>query len=97
MATVVEGNLFYIDGDGNTGSAMGLVMFDVDTLSESEKAEYESLKEDGNLRAIRQWALGHSHHLDALEGFRYITSAPIKRVMEGKGGRELSHLVVGEK
>ena len=96
MATVIEGNLYYIDGDGNTGSAMGLVMFDVDTLSESERSEYEALKEAGNLRAIRQWALGHSHYLDALEGFRYITSAPIKRVMEGKGGRELSHLVVGK-
>jgi len=96
MATVIEGNLYYIDGDGNTGSAMGLVMFDVDTLSESERSEYEALKEAGNLRAIRQWALGHSHYLDALEGFRYITSAPIKRVMDGKGGRELRHLVVGK-
>jgi hypothetical protein len=56
-------------------------MFNLDTLSADEQAEYEEIK-DSPL-AVRQWALARSHSLDALEGFRYVTAPAVKRAMEG--------------
>ena len=97
MATVVNNRMFYIDNDGNTGEAFGMVLFDVDTMTAEEQAEYETMKEDGDITSIRQWALRKTHALDALEGFRYITSKPIKQVMTGKGGTAISHLIRGNK
>ena len=81
MAVIDGSGMFYIDREGRTGSALGLVMFNLDDLSAEEKREYEELA--GDIKAIRQWAISHSHKLDGLSGFRYITTPSMKRTLEG--------------